>query len=286
MVNLLKGKVVADAINQRSIETISLLKEKDITPTIAIVRVGENDGDISYEKGATKRANEIGVNVKSVVVEDTINYEKFYQILDELNNDDKIHGILLLRPLPQYLDNEKARCYIDVNKDIDGCSDLSLAGIFTNKELGFAPCTAQAAMEILKYYGIELKGKNACIIGRSLVIGRPISMLLMHENATVTICHTKTKNIKEITKNADIVICASGQMESLNNEYFKDGQTIIDVGISYNDKKQKLCGDVLFEDVENLDINITPVPGGVGSVTTAVLMNHVVNSAYRKVKEN
>ncbi|MBQ0035677.1 MAG: bifunctional 5,10-methylenetetrahydrofolate dehydrogenase/5,10-methenyltetrahydrofolate cyclohydrolase [Firmicutes bacterium] len=282
---LLKGKEVANSINEISIKKTNELKEKGITPTLAIVRVGENGSDISYEKNATKKCNEIGVGVKNIILDKEIEYDKFYKTLDELNNDDDIHGILMLRPLPKYLDNEKARKYIAANKDIDGCSDNSLAAIFTNTDVGFPPCTAQAAIEILNYYNIEVTGKNVVVLGRSLVIGKPVSMMLLNRNATVTICHTKTKDVQSITSKADIIICATGAMESINKDYVRPGQTIIDVGITYNEAKQKLCGDVLFEEVEPIVENITPVPGGVGSVTTSILVSHVVDAAYKLINK-
>ncbi|MBO4214386.1 MAG: bifunctional 5,10-methylenetetrahydrofolate dehydrogenase/5,10-methenyltetrahydrofolate cyclohydrolase, partial [Lachnospiraceae bacterium] len=169
-------------------------------------------------------------------------------------------------------------------KDVDGCTDGSLAGVFTNTEIGFPPCTAEAAMKILEYYNIDPKGKNVTVIGRSLVIGRPVAMMLMHKNATVTICHTRTVDVPSITRKAEIVIAASGQMESVNKEYLSEGQTVIDVGIGWSEEKQKLCGDVLFEEADGLVEKITPVPGGVGSVTTSVLVSHVVEAAKRCVK--
>ena len=276
MANLLKGKIVAEEINKRSIELVNELKEKDIIPTLAIVRVGEKQADLSYERGASKRANEIGVAVRQIALPIDISYDSFYATLDELNQDDSVDGILLLRPVPKSLDNEKARNYIKPEKDVDGCSDASLAGVFTNTDVGFAPCTAQAAIEILDYYNIDVKGKNIVVIGRSLVVGKPLSMMLLNKNATVTICHSKTTDIENITRNADIVIAATGQMELLDANYFTSKQTVIDIGINYNELKQKLCGDVLFEEVEPIVSNITPVPGGVGAVTNSVLINHVV----------
>lgn len=282
MANLLKGKDVATYINQRSKNDVDTLKAKGITPTLAILRVGNKESDLSYEKGAIKRASEVGVEVKSIVLDENVEYDAFYKTLQELNNDNTIHGILMLRPLPEHLDNEKARLSIIPSKDVDGCSNGSLSGVFTNTDLGFAPCTAQAAIEMLDYYKIDIKGKNVVVIGRSLVVGKPLAMMLLNKNATVTICHTKTVDLPSISRNADIIIAATGQMESLNKDYFKSGQTIIDVGISWNDTKQKLCGDVLFDEVEPLVENITPVPGGVGSVTTSVLVSHVVEAAKKQ----
>lgn len=284
MANLLKGKDVAAAINERSKKDVEALKAQGITPTLAILRVGEREDDLSYEKGATKRASEVGVEVKVIALKSDVSKNDFYTELDKLNKDNNVHGILVFRPLPKELDNELCRNFINPSKDVDGCSDSSLAGVFTNKELGFAPCTAQAAIEILDYYKIDVSGKNVVVIGRSLVVGKPVSMMLTSKNATVTICHSKTKNIQDITKNAEIIVTATGQMESLDASFFTSGQTVIDVGISWNDIKQKLCGDVKFEEVETVVENITPVPGGVGSVTTSVLINHVVEAAKRKWK--
>ncbi len=282
MANLLKGKDVSTFINEKTIKDVEILKQKNITPTLAIVRVGFKESDISYEKGAIKRANEVGVSVKSIVLDENVDYNFFYAKLDELNNDSSIHGILLLRPLPKSLDNEKARLYIKPEKDVDGCGNGSLSGVFTNTEYGFAPCTAQAAIEILDYYKIDITGKNITVIGRSLVVGKPLSMLLLNKNATVTICHTKTKDLPKISKNADIVICAVGKAEMLNADYFSNNQIVIDVGINWSNEKQKLCGDVKFDEVEPIVNSITPVPGGVGSVTTSVLINHVVEACKRE----
>lgn len=282
MANLLKGKDVAISINERSKKDIEALKNKGIIPTLAIVRVGSKESDLSYEKGAIKRASEVGVEVKSIVLDENVDYNSFYSTLDQLNNDNSVHGILLLRPIPNELDNEKARLYIKPEKDVDGCGNGSLSGVFTNTEYGFAPCTAQAAIEILDYYNIDVIGKNVVVVGRSLVVGKPLSMLLLNKNATVTVCHSKTKDLPGICKKADIVICAIGRLEMLNADYFSNNQIVIDVGINWSETKQKLCGDVLFEEAEPIVDSITPVPGGVGSVTTSVLINHVVEACKRE----
>lgn len=282
MARLLKGKDVVEALNEKLIAEVNELKEKGINPTLAILRVGERPDDLSYERGAIKRCELIGVSVKVVALPIDVSEQEFFDTLEKLNDDISIHGILMFRPLPKHIDGEKARKKLKASKDVDGCTDLSLAGVFTNTAIGFAPCTAEAAMEILKYYNIPISGKKVAVIGRSLVIGRPVAMLLMHENATVTICHTKTKDVPSITKDADIVVVASGQMESVGADYLKEGQTVIDVGISWNDQKGKLCGDVKFEEVEDLVEAITPVPGGVGGVTTSILVKHVVEAAKRQ----
>lgn len=282
MAKLLKGKDVVENLNEKLSKKVNELKTKGINPTLAILRVGEKADDLSYERGAIKRCQLVGVDVKVVALPVDVSENEFFDALDKLNNDITIHGILMFRPLPKHIDEAKARNMLSPAKDVDGSTDLSLAGVFTNTNLGFSPCTAEAAMEILKYYNIPLSGKKVAVIGRSLVIGRPIAMLLMHENATVTICHTKTVDVPGITKNADIVVVASGQMESVGADYLREGQTVIDVGISWNSEKNKLCGDVKFDEVEGIVDAITPVPGGVGGVTTSILVKHVIEAAIRQ----
>ena len=281
MAEVLKGMPVAKAISEELKARSEALQAKGVVPTLAIFRVGERDDDLSYERGAMKRAEQTGVAVRNVVLPADVDSDTFFEALDGLNKDSSVHGILMFRPLPKQLDGEKARQMLAPEKDVDGCTDGSLAGVFANAKVGFPPCTAQAAMEILKFYGIDPKGKKAAVIGRSLVIGRPVAMMLMHANATVTICHTRTVDVPSITKEADIVIAASGQMESVGAEYLSEGQTVIDVGIGWNEEKGKLCGDVKFEEAEPVVSAITPVPGGVGSVTTAVLCKHVIEAAER-----
>ena len=281
MANILYGVDVAKAINQRSKEGIAYCLEKGVQPTLVVLRVGAREDDLAYERGIIKKCETLDIQVKHVVLDENVDKDEFYKKLDDLNADSSVHGILMFRPLPKHLDNEMARKKLNPAKDVDGCTDGSLVGVFTNTDTGFAPCTAQAAIEILDYYGIEIKGKNVAVLGRSLVVGKPVSMLLTNRNATVTICHTKTVNTKEITKKSDIIIACTGQMESLDASYFSEGQTIIDVGISWNNQKNKLCGDVLFESVEPIVANITPVPKGVGSVTTSILINHVVEACKR-----
>lgn len=281
MARLLKGKEVVEALNEKLSKDVDELKQKGIIPTLAILRVGARPDDLSYERGAIKRCEQVGVKVNVVELPEDVLEADFFETLDKLNNDITIHGILMFRPLPKHIDGEKARAMLNPSKDVDGCTDLSLAGVFTNTKLGFAPCTAEAAMEILKHYGIELSGKRVTVIGRSLVIGRPVAMMLMHENATVTICHTRTKDIPSIAKESDIVVVATGKMESVGAESLRTGQVVIDVGINWNEEKNKLCGDVRFDEVLDLVDAITPVPGGVGGVTTSILVKHVVEAAKR-----
>jgi methylenetetrahydrofolate dehydrogenase (NADP+)/methenyltetrahydrofolate cyclohydrolase len=286
MARLLKGKDVVEALNTKLVNEVEELKAKGITPTLGILRVGERPDDLSYEKGALKRCEQVGVEVKVFALPEDVAEEEFFDTLEKLNSDITIHGILMFRPLPKHIDGEKARKLLNADKDVDGCTDLSLAGVFTNTKLGFAPCTAEAAMEILDYYNVPISGKKVAVIGRSLVIGRPVAMMLMHKNATVTICHTRTVDVPSITKDADIVVVASGQMESVGAEYLSEGQTVIDVGISWNSEKNKLCGDVRFDEVESVVDAITPVPGGVGGVTTSILVKHVVEAAKRFSQSN
>jgi methylenetetrahydrofolate dehydrogenase (NADP+)/methenyltetrahydrofolate cyclohydrolase len=255
------------------------LKEKGVNPTLAILRVGEKSDDIAYERGAMRKCQSVGIEVRNVVLPVDVDRHEFYRILEQLNEDDSVHGILMLRPLPRYLDNEKARNSILPEKDVDGCSEASLGGIFINSNRGYPPCTAQAVMEILKYYQIPVMGKDVTVLGRSLVVGKPLAMMLMNSNATLTVCHSRTVNIAEKARKAEILISCTGQMESVNQDYVSPGQIVIDVGISYNEKKQMLCGDCLFEEVEPIVARITPVPGGVGAVTTSILVRHVAEAA-------
>ena len=283
MAQILKGKPVADALTAQMKKDVEELKAAGVTPTLCIFRVGERPDDLSYERGATKRASVVGIEVRNVILPADVSQEVFDTEFRKVNEDDSIHGILLFRPLPGHLDNEKARQMLNPAKDIDGCTDLSLAGVFTNTKTGFPPCTAQAAMEILHYFGIQVKGKKAAVIGRSLVIGRPVAMMLMHENATVVNCHTRTVDVPSITRAADILITASGQLHSVTKKYTNPYQVVIDVGINWDEAKGGISGDVAFEDVEPYVAAITPVPGGVGSVTTCVLISHVVEAAKRTI---
>lgn len=284
MAAILKGAPVAAALHEKTAAEAAALRETGIVPTLAILRVGARNDDLSYERGATKRCREVGIDVQSVALPADVDSETFFAALDGLNRDPAVHGILLLRPLPKQLDEEKARRLLRPQKDVDGCTDGSLAGVFTDTALGFPPCTAQAAMEMLRYYQVPLRGRRAVVIGRSLVVGRPVALLLLHADATVTVCHSRTPDVAAVAREADILIAASGRMESIGAAYLREGQTVIDVGIGWNEAKQKLCGDVDFAAAEPIVDAITPVPGGVGSVTTAVLCRHVVEAAQRAAR--
>jgi len=281
MAEILKGSEVVDALNKEMSKKIETLKDRGITATLAIVRVGERPDDISYEKTATKRCETVGVKVKHITLPADVKQDTLMRHILELDDDDTVHGVLLFRPLPAHLSDDMVRSVLKVEKDIDGITDGSLAGVFTGSGSGFAPCTAQACMEILDHYNIDCKGKRAVIIGRSLVVGKPVAMMLMGRHATITVCHTRTVDIEAVARSAEILIVAAGQMEGLTKDYFSPGQIVIDVGINWNDEKGKLCGDVKFDDAEPIVSAITPVPGGVGTVTTSVLVSHVVEAAMK-----
>lgn len=282
MTDILKGAPLVDKLCAELIAKVEELSKQNIKPCLAIVRVGAKPNDISYENTILKRCEKIGVVAKQVVLAEDIPAEDFYAELENLNADCNIHGILMFRPLPSHIDGEKARNLISASKDVDGSTDASLAGIFTDSDVGFPPCTASAAMEILDFYGVELSGKNAVVLGRSLVIGKPVAMMLLRKNASVTICHSRTKNIEELSRSADILIACTGQPESVGPEYVNPNQCIIDVGVSYSEAKQKLCGDVDFDAVSDKVASITPVPGGVGSVTSTILVKHLVEAAAKQ----
>jgi methylenetetrahydrofolate dehydrogenase (NADP+)/methenyltetrahydrofolate cyclohydrolase len=279
MAKVLEGKAVVAAMKERQILGAAKLLEKGITPALAIIRVGERPDDISYEKGATKRAQGTGVAVKTLRLPADATQGELLELIDQVNKDASIHGVLLLRPLPKTMDDEIIRTALDPAKDVDGITDGSLAGVFAGTEKGYAPCTAQACIEILDHYGVELAGKKAAVIGRSIVAGKPVSMLLLGRNATVTICHTKTADMPEACRQAEILIVAAGRAGIIGKEHLSPGQTVIDVGINF--KGGKLVGDVDFEAAEQIAGAITPVPGGVGTVTTSVLVGHVIKAALR-----
>lgn len=283
MADLLKGKPVADAITEKLIVDIRDLKSKGLQPVLGIIRVGENPGDLSYERNAIKRAEKTGVAVRQFIYDVNITQKELLEQIEKINRDETVHGVLIFRPLPSHIDDESVRNALVPEKDIDGITDGSLAGIFTGKNRGFEPCTARACMEIADYYGIDFSGKKAAVLGRSLVIGKPVAMMAMERNATVAICHSRTgqDNMKAICREADIIIAAMGKAKLVNDTYVKEGQIIIDVGINVDDQGD-LCGDVDFESVEHVAGRITPVPGGVGAVTTAVLMLHTVEALKRQ----
>lgn len=278
MAELLKGLEVTRAMKEKMSLEVEQLNSRGITPTLGIIRVGSRPDDLSYEKGAIKRCESTGVKVKVFELDENISQEDFISKVKEINNSRDIHGILIFRPLPDHLNEEEVKFLISPEKDIDCMNPINIAKVFAGDESGFAPCTPEAVIEILDYYNIPIQGKNVVVIGRSMVVGKPLSMLLLKRNATVTICHTKTKNIKDIAKNADILVAAAGKANMITRDYISTGTIVIDVGINV-DEEGNLCGDVNFKSAEEVADKITPVPGGVGTVTTFVLVKHVIRAA-------
>ena len=271
----LRGKKVSDGIKKyvsKELETLSFV------PKLAIVRVGENPDDMSYERGATKKLKSFGLDVASYVFPQDISDEDFKKAFKDINEDDEVTGILLLRPLPRTINEKDIENMIDPKKDLDGISPINIAKVFAGDTTGFSPCTAEAVIEVLKAYDIELTGKRVTVVGRSMVVGKPVSMLLLKENATVTMTHTRTVDLKKTCSDAEIVVAAAGRAKMLNSDYCGQDAVMIDVGINV-DENGKLCGDVDYATLDGKASAATPVPGGVGTVTTAVLAKHLIQAA-------
>ena len=271
----LRGKKVSDGIKKyvsKELETLSFV------PKLAIVRVGENPDDMSYERGATKKLKSFGLDVASYVFPQDISDEAFKKAFIDINEDDEVTGILLLRPLPRTINEKDIENMIDPKKDLDGISPINIAKVFAGDTSGFSPCTAEAVIEVLKAYDIELTGKRVTVVGRSMVVGKPVSMLLLKENATVTMTHTRTVDLKKTCSDAEIVVAAAGRAKMLNSDYCGQDAVMIDVGINV-DENGKLCGDVDYSTLDGKASAATPVPGGVGTVTTAVLAKHLIQAA-------
>lgn len=271
----LRGKKVSDGIKEyvsKELETLSFV------PKLAIVRVGENPDDMSYERGATKKLKSFGLDMASYVFPQDISDEAFKKAFKDINEDDEVTGILLLRPLPRTINEKDIENMIDPKKDLDGISPINIAKVFAGDTTGFSPCTAEAVIEVLKAYDIELTGKRVTVVGRSMVVGKPMSMLLLKENATVTMTHTRTVDLKKTCSDAEIVVAAVGRAKMLNSDYCGQDAVMIDVGINV-DENGKLCGDVDYATLDGKASAATPVPGGVGTVTTAVLAKHLIQAA-------
>lgn len=277
MTNTLLGKPVADKITDEIKIEVKNLKKKNITPKLSIIRVGSNPSDMAYERGALKRMEKSGIETKVNELPEDINEDDFVSVLEEVNNDKDIHGILIFRPLPKQLREEKIKYTILPAKDVDCFSPVNVAKIFEGDESGLPPATPAAVIETLKHYDVDLKGKNVVVVGRSLVVGKPVSMMLLKENATVTICHSKTKELEKVASQGDILVAAVGRDRMINSKYIKKDAIVIDVGINV-DSNGNMHGDVDFEDVKDKASMITPVPRGVGSVTTSILAKNVVKA--------
>lgn len=276
---ILKGLPVANAINEKLMEQVKSIEGP--LPHLAIIRVGERSDDCSYERGAVKKMDKVGVRCTTYTFDADIDNETFQAEFDKINENPDIDGILMLRPLPKQLDEKQIENKIDPRKDLDGISPLNLAKVYAGDESGYAPCTAEAVIEMLDYAGIDIKGKRVTVVGRSLVIGKPVSMLLMKRNATVTVCHTKTVDMEGTCKNAEILVAAAGSARMIKKDYVAEGAIVVDVGINV-DEEGNLCGDVDFDAITDIAAIATPVPGGVGSVTTSVLAKHLVKAAMAR----
>ena len=275
---ILKGAASSARIKEEAASLLAAMEGP--APKLAIVRVGERPDDLSYERGATKKLESFGLRVQSFAYPADISHEEFMDAFAKINRDEDVAGILLLCPLPKQIDQKTVAAVIDPLKDLDGISPVNAAKVFAGDPEGFAPCTAEAVMEVLKTAGISVRGKRVVIVGRSMVVGRPLSMLMLKEDATVTICHTKTADLRAVCKEADILAAAAGKARMLDESYIKEGAVVIDVGINV-DENGALCGDVDFQSLEGKAAAATPVPGGVGTVTTAVLARHLLLAAAR-----
>lgn len=278
----LGGKEVADKIMEDLRVKVSELKSKGVSPKLAILRVGAREDDLAYERGVLKRFETIDVEVEVTALDAGVSQDELDKAFDSINNDPKVHGILVFRPLPKPLSDEHMRRTIDPGKDVDFMDIRNMENVLAGVPGAAAPCTAEAVMVLIKHYNIETKGKKVTVVGRSLVIGKPVALLLTTANATVTVCHTKTVDMEAECRNADIIVACCGVAKLINENYVKPGQIVIDVGMNV-DENGKLCGDVDYEKVSEIAEAATPVPGGVGSITTAILLKHVVDNAERQV---
>jgi methylenetetrahydrofolate dehydrogenase (NADP+)/methenyltetrahydrofolate cyclohydrolase len=279
---ILNGADVVKAMNAQTAEEAAWLREQGIEPVLTVVRVGDREDAIAYETGAFKRCEVVGTSARSIVLPQTVTEEELIRVVTDLNTDDTVHGVLLLRPLPSHIDDYRVRNSLAANKDIDGITDISTASVFTGASTGFSPCTPQACIEILDHYGLGLSGKRVAVIGRSLVIGRPVAMMLLQRDATVTLCHSRSTQLPEIVKEADVVVACVGRAKMIDASFLREGQVVIDVGINFS-TEGKMVGDVDFESASPIVSAITPVPGGVGAVTTSVLVKHVVEAAKKRL---
>lgn len=273
---IISGKEVAGHITAELKNKVEALKKDNKRlPKLVIIRVGEKTDDLSYQSGAVKRMDMIGIVHEEVHFEENVSKKEFYNKFDEINNDESVDGILVLRPFPKHLDEDRLMHTINPIKDIDAISPISLGKIMVGDKNGFAPCTAAGVIEILKYAGVKIRGKKVTIIGRSNIVGRPLALLFISEDATVTVCHSLTEDVKQASKNAEILVASCGKAKLINSEYVAENAVVIDVGINF-DENGKLCGDVDINDIEAVAAACTPVPGGVGAVTTSMLAKYLL----------
>lgn len=282
MTKILKGRKIKETITLDSKNLVKKLKKEGIKPKIAIIRIGSDPGDISYEKGIIRHSKEIGIDLELFKLERNISEDQLLKIMDRLNNSKDIHGYMILRPLPKGINEDRVSRSIKLEKDIDAMNPLNLGKIFEGDLTGYLPCTAKAVIEILKYNDIDLEGKHITIINRNMVIGKPLAMMILEENGTVTICHSKTENLKKLTQSSDIVVTAMGRAKSLGREYFTPESIVIDVGMS-NDDEGNISGDTDYEEIKDYVKAITPVIGGVGSITTSILLNQTLLNIEKRL---
>lgn len=283
MTRILHSKPVTDAIAADLEHRVERLHILGIDPTLAIVRVGSRPDDLSYERTANRRAKALGLSTCVYEMDEKVSQERLLLQIRRINADSSVHGCLIFRPLPSSMEDKLVCDELAMGKDVDGVSTASLGAVFTDVNEGFAPCTAEACVKTLDFYEIPIEGKHVVVVGRSLVVGKPVAMLLLRRNASVTICHSRTDDLAEIMRTADIVICATGRARAYDASYFRPGQTVLDVGINF-DAEGNLCGDVDYDSVAPIVDAITPVPGGLGSVTTSITMEHTVFAAERTIR--
>ena len=286
MAQIFTGKEVTEALNSELSQRSALLRDAGTVPTLGIVRLGNRPDDLAYERGAVKRAELTGIDIKKYEYAENMSQEKLIEEIEMINRDETVHGVLIFLPLPSHIDENAVRNALAPEKDVDGITDISQFGVYEGSEKkGYPPCTAEACIKLTEHYGIEFEGKNVAVIGRSQVIGKPVAMMLLKRNATVTICHTRTKNLSEICRDKDIIISAAGHIRTVTEDMMTENQIIVDVAVNF-DSDGNMCGDVDRAAAERLVKAFTPVPGGVGTVTTGILMKHVVEAAERKAAKN
>lgn len=280
MAQLLKGAPVAAAITENLIRRAQALRSEGVLPKLAMLRIGERTDDVAYERAAARRCESVGIQTERTVLPADCTEQDVISALRRINSDNTIHGCLMFRPLPKHL-NERRICEaLTPAKDVDGMTFASLTTVFTRSGEGFAPCTAQSVVELLDHYGVGIEGTRTAVIGRSLVIGRPVAMMLLARNATLTMCHTRTKDLPAVCREAELLVVASGHAGAVTKDYVNQDQVVIDVGINAA-PDGGVCGDVRFDEVEPIVKAISPVPSGVGAVTTAVLCKHVIEAAEK-----
>lgn len=282
MGEIIKGKPVGDALSEILKGECEALVKEGIQPKLAILRVGAKPNDLSYERGALKKCDTIGIVAEVTELSEDTTQEQYIEALEKLNKDSSVHGILTFRPLPKGIDEEVIKNVISPEKDVDCFSPMNTAKLMEGDKTGFPPCTPTAVVEILKHYNVPLKGANVVVLGRSMVVGKPVSMLLLGENATVTICHSKTQDLAKVCSQADVLVAGVGRARMVKADYVKEGAVVIDVGINAKPEGGGICGDVDTDDVVEKASMVTPVPAGVGSVTTSILAKHVIKACKQQ----